>query len=154
MATYRSSLAAARPSSGQNHAANDAYNALAQSSASFIVQPSPITANDQLPVFAPLQMSPTHKRRHELLEREPEDSVEKDYQDALHESYNREARLKMEVIGLHAAGVLNGIYCNRLHSQLAAQEEKEQNAKKKKRQIDGGWLTKVFNRRRVVPTCR
>ncbi|KAF8548349.1 hypothetical protein OG21DRAFT_1564719, partial [Imleria badia] len=86
------------------------------------------------------------KRRHELLEREPEDSVEKDYQDALHKSYNCEARLKMEVIGLHAAGVLNGIYCNRLHSQLAAQEEKEQNAKKKERQIDGGWLTKFYQR--------
>ncbi|KAG8215289.1 hypothetical protein J3R82DRAFT_8850 [Butyriboletus roseoflavus] len=55
-----------------------------------------------------------------------------------------EAWLKTQVTDLHAADVLNGIYCNRLHSQLAAREEKEHNAKKKKGKLMGDGLPKYL----------
>ncbi|KAG8215132.1 hypothetical protein J3R82DRAFT_8602 [Butyriboletus roseoflavus] len=79
-----------------------------------------------------------------LLRRHPENSTERAYQDALHESYLQEDHLKTEVVSMQAATVLNGMYCDWLHGQLAAQAEKEQAMKKRKGKLMGDGLFKYL----------
>lgn len=122
----------------------EACEAIASTSASFLVGESPLSTNDCLPQFVPLEFSPTRKRRHELLDQEPGTDIEKAYKDALCASYLREDRLKMEAVSMQAAGVLNGMYCNQLHGQLVAQAEKEKNAKKRKGKLMGDGLPKYL----------
>ncbi|KAI9567284.1 hypothetical protein HD554DRAFT_2039605 [Boletus coccyginus] len=82
--------------------------------------------------------------KHELLDQEPENDIEKTYQDELHRSYYQEDCLKTAVISMQAAGILNGIYYNWLHSQLAVQVEKEQNVKKRNGKLMGDGLPKYL----------
>jgi hypothetical protein len=46
------------------------------------------------------------------------------YQTALHELKAREAQYKSTLLGMQSTVVLQGMFCERLSGQLAAQEEK------------------------------
>lgn len=99
---------------------------------------------DQLPAYQPLPLTPTRKRRHELLDRAPESVLERTYQEALRQSLARENQYKTSVIELQSAHVLQSIHCNRITNKLAAQEEKQREGKKKRGKLMGDGLPKLL----------
>ncbi|KAI6097707.1 hypothetical protein EV401DRAFT_1879686, partial [Pisolithus croceorrhizus] len=78
------------------------------------------------------------------LEREPENDVEHAYQDALQLSLARENQAKAELVGMHSTVVLQSLFCGRLSSQLAAQEEKQKEQKKRKGKLVGNGLPRLL----------
>ncbi|KAF9232929.1 hypothetical protein BU15DRAFT_67020 [Melanogaster broomeanus] len=101
---------------GWHPAARDAVESLASTSASFLVDGTPLTSAHRLPQFMPSPITPTrHKCTNPLLNEEPANEKEHAYQVALHESYAR---------------------------KLAAQEEKRK--KKKKGQLNGDGLPRLL----------
>ncbi|KAG1721314.1 uncharacterized protein EDB91DRAFT_1064444 [Suillus paluster] len=110
--------------------AEQAIEGLASTSAAFLISSSPVQSTHSLPTFIPIPITPTRKRNHDLLKTEPESAKEKLYQDALRGAYDRETHYKSSLAGMQSAVVLQSMSCDRLSSQLAAQEEKKKNSKK------------------------
>ncbi|KAF9224097.1 hypothetical protein BS17DRAFT_753132 [Gyrodon lividus] len=73
---------------------------------------------------------------------EPRNARETAYQTALHELEAREANFKSALLGMQSTVVLQGMFCERLSGQLAAQEEKLK--KRKKGQLNGDGLPRLL----------
>ncbi|KAG1721217.1 hypothetical protein EDB19DRAFT_1646620 [Suillus lakei] len=71
-------------------------------------------------IVSPLQ----YKQYSEILNCPPATEAEHKLQVALQESGQHKEETKHQMIGLQAASVLQIQYCNQVHGQLAAQEEK------------------------------
>ncbi|KIK32131.1 hypothetical protein CY34DRAFT_102187 [Suillus luteus UH-Slu-Lm8-n1] len=110
--------------------AEQVVEGLASTSAAFLVSSSPVRSTNSLPTFIPIPMTPTRKRNHDLLKTEPESAKEQLYQDALHTAYDCETHYKSSLVSMQSTIVLQSMFCDRLSSQLAAQEEKKQNSKR------------------------
>ncbi|KAF9246200.1 hypothetical protein BU15DRAFT_58308 [Melanogaster broomeanus] len=125
-------------------AAKDMIGSLATTSASFLVDKTPLTSANRLPPFLPSPISPTRnlKRKYALLTEEPRSAKEVAYQTALQEFEAREAKCKSALLGMQSTVVLQGMFCERLSGQLAAQEEKQK--KRKKGQLNGDGLPRLL----------
>ncbi|KAI6017782.1 hypothetical protein BKA83DRAFT_17153 [Pisolithus microcarpus] len=124
-------------------AAQEAAETLASTSASFLVHETPLTSANKLPAII-TPVTPTRKRTDKLLEQEPQNDVERAYQDALQLSLARENQAKAELVGMHSTVILQSLFCGRLSSQLAAQEEKQKEQKKKKGKLVGNGLPRLL----------
>jgi len=116
--------------------------ALASTSASFLLDKSPLTSADHLPPYTPVPITPTCKRRHSLLDEEPQTSKEHAYQDALRAAYSREEEHKHTLHGMQSTIVLQSMYCDQLSEKLAAQEEMKK--AKRKGQLVGDGLPRLL----------
>jgi hypothetical protein len=125
-------------------AAKDALDALASTSAAFLVDESPLTSAHQLPPFIPSPISPMRnlKQKYTLLADEPSNEKEAAYQKALLESQARDIQSKAAMVGMQSTIVLQGLFCERLSSQLAGQEDKQK--KRKKGQLNGDGLPRLL----------
>ncbi|KAG1733928.1 uncharacterized protein EDB91DRAFT_1057264 [Suillus paluster] len=110
-------------------AAHEAVTELSATSAAFLVAETPIHSSHRLPAFIPTPLTPTHKRKHDLLDHYPESDKEQMYQAALQDAYKCESKYKSALLGMQSTVVLQSIFCDCLSNQLAAQEEKK-NGKK------------------------
>ncbi|KAG1877152.1 hypothetical protein C8R48DRAFT_591462 [Suillus tomentosus] len=99
-------------------------------SAAFLVSSSPVQSTHSLPTFISTPITPTHKRKHDLLETEPESAKEQLYQDALRSAYDRKTHYKSTLVGMQSTIVLQSMFCDWLSSQFAAQDEKKKKTKK------------------------
>jgi hypothetical protein len=63
--------------------------------------------------------------------------MERKLQQALHEANSRNMHQKDMITGLQSATVLQGKYCETVHSQLAGDEEKKKGTKKGRLMGDG-----------------
>jgi hypothetical protein len=109
-----------------NTLVNKALDNLTSSSAAFLVSDTPITLEHQLPAFTPSSFTPTRKQTHSVLDCKPETEHEQACHDALQEVYERESGYKGALYKMQSMVVLQGMFCDRLLSQLASQEEKKQ----------------------------
>ncbi|KAF8837151.1 hypothetical protein BDN67DRAFT_909773 [Paxillus ammoniavirescens] len=109
----------------QTGPARQVVSTLASTSAAFLVSPSPITSSQRLPQFIPTPLTPMRKRKHDLLEVEPETEREQALHKALDESYTRELYYRSTLVGIQLNIVLQSMYCDKLSGQLAAQEERK-----------------------------
>ncbi|KAF9225130.1 hypothetical protein BS17DRAFT_807511 [Gyrodon lividus] len=125
-------------------AAKDMVGSLATTSASFFIEKTPLTSVNQLPPFLPSPISPTRNLKHKyaLLMEEPRNTREMAYQTALRELEAREANFKSALLGMQSTVVLQGMFCEQLSGQLAAQEEKQK--KRKKGQLNGDGLLRLL----------
>jgi hypothetical protein len=115
-----------------------AVNSLVSSSASFLVNQDPIASTSaQPPAFNTVMLSPAKGHYQRLLGLEAVTVHDLEYQAALREAEVREAHFKGVIAGLQSAALLQGRYCDTLHHQLAAQEEKSLSKKKGKLVGDG-----------------
>ncbi|KIK78243.1 hypothetical protein PAXRUDRAFT_164515, partial [Paxillus rubicundulus Ve08.2h10] len=73
---------------------------------------------------------------------EPRNTREVAYQAVVHELMARDARHKCTLLGMQLTTVLQGMYCEWLSGQLAAQEEKQK--KRKKGQLTGDGLPRLL----------
>ncbi|KAG1882514.1 hypothetical protein F4604DRAFT_1744553 [Suillus subluteus] len=110
-----------------NTLVGQALDDLASSSASFLVSDTPITSRDHLPAFTPTPFTPTRKRKHAVLDHQPETEHEHECHNALREAYEREDYYKGALYGMQSTAVF----------QLAAQEEKKLARKREKLVGDG-----------------
>lgn len=101
---------------------------LQASSAGFLVGQSPIKPSSALPVHV-TSMNIPFAIPEAILSKVPETVLEQQLQDSLMEVVRREASQYSTITNLQASMVLQSIYCERLRSQLHAQENK---ASKKK----------------------
>lgn len=76
--------------------------------------------------------------KHDLLETKPESAKEQLYQDALHSTYNHETHYESALVGMQSTIILQSMFCDRLSSQLAAQDEKKKKTKKDGQLIGDG----------------
>jgi len=76
-----------------------------------------------------MSFTPTRKRIHSVLDCKPETEHEHACHDALREAYERESVYKGALYGMQSTVVLQGMFCDKLSSQLASQEEKKQGKK-------------------------
>jgi len=125
-------------------AAGEAAEALASMSTLFLVRETPLTSANRLPQFIPSPLTPTHRQKHQLLDVDPKNETKRTYQDALRQSYTREDQSKAELIRVQSSVVLQAMFCERLSSQLAAQEEKQKSAHKKKGKLVGDGLPRLL----------
>ncbi|KIK82135.1 hypothetical protein PAXRUDRAFT_42029, partial [Paxillus rubicundulus Ve08.2h10] len=114
----------------------ETVDTLASTSGSFLVEKTPLTSLHCLPTYTPMSISPTHKRQHKLLEEEPCNEKERAYQNALRDSYSREANYKSALLGMQSTVVLQSMYCDWVAGQLTALEEKRKKQKKGKLNAD------------------
>jgi hypothetical protein len=68
-------------------AAHKAMTELSATSAAFLVAETPVHSSHQLLAFIPTPLTPTHKRKHDLLDHNPESDKEWMYQEALRDAY-------------------------------------------------------------------
>ena len=73
---------------------------------------------------------------------EPSNEKEAAYQKALRESQARDIQSKAAMVGMQLTIVLQGLFCERLSSQLAGQEDKQK--KRKKGQLNGDGLPRLL----------
>ncbi|KIK77750.1 hypothetical protein PAXRUDRAFT_776520, partial [Paxillus rubicundulus Ve08.2h10] len=107
-----------------------AISTLASTSAAFLVSPSPIHSSQRLPQFVPTPLTPTQKRKHDLLEMELEMEKEKALQKVLDEAYADVSYYKSTLMGTQSNLVLQSMYCDKMSGQLAAQEERKSKKKR------------------------
>ncbi|KIK80834.1 hypothetical protein PAXRUDRAFT_157583 [Paxillus rubicundulus Ve08.2h10] len=112
------------PSTGWHLAAEEAAEALTSTSVSFLVLETPLTSTHCLPAFILSLLTPTRKWKHQLLYRDPENKTVLMCQDELWQLYACEDQSNAELTRIQATAVMQLMYCERLSSQLAAQEEK------------------------------
>ncbi|KAI6019098.1 hypothetical protein EDC04DRAFT_2576127 [Pisolithus marmoratus] len=124
--------------------AKEAIETLASTSASFLVHETPLTTANQLPTFVTTPVTPTRKHSHRLLEREPESDLECAYQGALQLSLARENQAKAALVGMQSTVVLQSLFCGRLSNQLAAQEDKQKEQKKRRGKLVGDGLPRLL----------
>ncbi|KAG1727286.1 uncharacterized protein EDB91DRAFT_1239549 [Suillus paluster] len=93
--------------------AEQVIKGLASTSAAFLISSSPVQSTHSLPTFILIPITLTRKQNHDLLKTEPESAKE-----------------KFSLVGMQSAIVLQSMFCDRLSSQLTAQEEKKKNSKK------------------------
>ncbi|KIK10643.1 hypothetical protein PISMIDRAFT_33559, partial [Pisolithus microcarpus 441] len=122
----------------------EAAEALASTSASYLVNTTPLTSENQLPAYQPSPLTPTRKQKHTLLDREPASELEQTYQEALCQSLAREDQYKASTVEMQSVLVLQTMHCNRIMSQLAAQEDKEKKRKKRKGKLMGDGLPRLL----------
>ena len=115
---------------GNDSTAKDAVEALASTSASFLLNNTPLTSTNHLPTYTPIPITPTRKHHHSLLDEEPQTSKECAYQDALHAAYSHEEEYKHTLHGMQSTVVLQLMYCHQLSEQLAPQDEAKKARKK------------------------
>lgn len=113
-------------------------NSLASTSASFLVSSSPLHSSSQFPRYIPASISPSRKRKSKLLDFEPETQREWALQQGLVAAHEREAAQKAMMGGMQSTIILQGMYCDSLHGQLAAQEEAKNNSKKRGKLMGNG----------------
>jgi len=104
---------------------------LASTSGSFLVSSSPLCSSSRLPHYVPTPISPSLKRKSDFLNLEPETRREQELQEKLAAAHEREVMHKSMMHGMQSTIVLQGMYCDALNSQLAAQEESKNNPKKR-----------------------
>jgi len=85
---------------------------LSSTSATFLVSKKLVESSDQLPCLPNANVSPSNKRKHILLETKPKTDCERELQQALSNSYTREADLEGANQGIQATMVLQGMYCD------------------------------------------
>ena len=85
---------------------------LSSTSAAFLVSKKLVESSDQLPCLPNANVSPSNKRKHILLETKPKTDCERELQQALSNSYTREADLEGANQGIQATMVLQGMYCD------------------------------------------
>ncbi|KAF9227317.1 hypothetical protein BS17DRAFT_459041 [Gyrodon lividus] len=147
-----STAGATEVESGETHrghlrwqaAAKDMIGSLATMSASFLIEKTPLTSVNQLPPFLPSPISPTQnlKCKYALLMEEPRNTWETAYRTVLRELEACEANFKSALLGMQSTVVLQGMFCEWLSGQLAAQEEKQK--KRKKGQLNGDGLPRLL----------
>ena len=102
---------------------------LSSTSAAFLVSEKPVESSHQLPCLPNINVSPTNKWKHNLLEKKPKTEHECELQQALSNAYTRQAELKSENRSIQASMVLQVMYCDRIQKQLQGQEKKKDKAK-------------------------
>lgn len=103
-----------------------------------LVLSEPLVSTDPIPSF---QLNPIHGTPPVLPNFEPKTTMEKNLLLLLWESEGCKAALQAWLRKAQASNVLNQLYCNRLHSQLAFTEEKNKKVKgKRKGQLMGNGL--------------
>jgi len=110
-------------------------NALASTSAAFLVSDSPIASTSRLPSLQTFEISPVY-RPHSLLtgsDSEPLTDRERLLMTALQDSHNERARLKEQMMGMQAQSLLQASYVEGVRIQLQTLEEKKSRGKKKAR---------------------
>ncbi|KAF8156997.1 hypothetical protein B0H34DRAFT_848503 [Crassisporium funariophilum] len=110
-------------------------NALASTSASFLVSDSPIASTSRLPALRTFEISPhvTHHSSAIDFSKEPPTEREKVLITALEVSYQRNAHQKDAMTGMQAQGLLQAAYVEDVRGQLQSQEERKKQGKKKGR---------------------
>jgi len=98
---------------------------LSSTSAAFLVSKKLVESSDQLSCLPNANVSPSNKRKHILLETKPKTDCERELQQALSNSYTREADLEGANQGIQATMVLQGMYCDCVQQQLQGQEKKK-----------------------------
>jgi len=125
-------------------ATGEAAEALASTSTLFLVGETPLTSANRLPQFIPSPLTPTHRRKHQLLDMDLKNETECTYQDMLRQLYTCEDQSKAELIRVQSSVVLQAMFCERLSSQLAAQEEKQKSTHKRKGKLIGDGLPRLL----------
>lgn len=116
--------------------------------ASFLVTSSPVLSTSQLPPVTSNLISPEKPRNVQLLELEPLTEMERHLQAALHEANKWNSVQRKQMVAMQSALVLNGVYCNLVRGQLAAQEESRK--KKAKGRLVGDGLPRLLSSREFV----
>nr|GAT48919.1 predicted protein [Mycena chlorophos] len=118
-----------------------AFDALRNSSASFIISSSPITSAANPPGFVPRLISPQKSRKRHydsLLGVPPSTVLEEQLQEALGNLMGRYNTMKSDLIAMQSSLVLNAAYCDRIRGQLAARESAQ--SKKRATRLVGDGL--------------
>ncbi|KAJ7442313.1 hypothetical protein FB451DRAFT_1057607 [Mycena latifolia] len=116
-----------------------AVDNLSRTSASFLTTSSPLKSASAPPAFKPFTISPMKSisRYAGLLERPIQSAREQELVDALRESEAQDSVRKRSMVEMQAGVMLAGMYSNRAHTQLQAQETRRQRKSGKKRMGDG-----------------
>ncbi|KAJ7436663.1 hypothetical protein B0H11DRAFT_2206972 [Mycena galericulata] len=123
-------------------------------SASFLTSlTSPSKSTSLPPSFKPFTISPLKQtaRYPELLERPPATAREQELVDVLRDYEHHDMERKKAMIAMQAGVVLAGMYTDRAHSQLQAQEEKK--ARKNGRRKMGDGKAKYFMGDEFIQLC-
>ncbi|KAJ7053423.1 hypothetical protein C8F01DRAFT_996450 [Mycena amicta] len=133
--------------------ARTAVDSLSTTSASFLTSTSPLKSTSLPPAFKTFTISPIKQtaRYPELLERPPATAREQELVDALRSYERRDVARKTSMIEMQASLVLAGMYVDRTHGQLQAQEEKKN--KKKSRRKMGDGKAKYFTGDEFLKLC-
>jgi hypothetical protein len=115
----------------------DTFARLSQSSAHPLFSTEPITSETQPPAFDTFLMSLV-KHHGDLLSIEPQTEHEQLLQVALREMEIREAYQKGQLHGQQAAIILQNVYCEKVHRQLATKEEKKKKTGGRKKLVGDG----------------
>lgn len=115
-----------------------AYDAIRDSSASFLLNSSPLQSHMKPPNHAVAEISPFKNRYQHLLNEEPLTEQAKVLQEALREAQNRESSHKTAMISMQATVVLNTLFVAKAQTQLQAAEESAKPKPKKKRLMTDG----------------
>jgi hypothetical protein len=106
-----------------------AVDAIASTSAAFLVSKTPPNSKAKPPRFAPYTVSPVRCRQRAILDDEPQTEREGDLIQALKEADEQDEWRKRAMIGMQATAVLQGMYVAKVQGHL---EEHETRAGKKK----------------------
>ena len=119
-------------------AINKAIKQLLEGSLASLVSSSTMTSSTAVHHNTNQLVSPTKSRIPEALRTVPKTMAEIFLLGALRESKAHAADLKLHVLELQAANILNEAYCSRLRGQLAHKEEKQANPKGKGKLMGSG----------------
>lgn len=111
--------------------AQDVMDALRSTAASFLVSPSPVSADSLPPRYLPSIISPMKRRYQVLLSQPPATRLEHRLQEALAESEERDHLRKGVVVDMQAATILQGLYVDRVQEKLQVQKDKEGRKRRK-----------------------
>ncbi|KAJ3746480.1 hypothetical protein DFH05DRAFT_953283 [Lentinula detonsa] len=119
---------------------------LATTSASFLIDNSPMKSISKPPIFQPAKMSPrkSTSRYTGLIKRPVHSAHESDLRDALMESEGRDAARKEDLILVQAGAVISNLYAMRANKQMQGSEEKAKNRGKGKKRLMGDGKAKLF----------
>jgi hypothetical protein len=115
----------------------DTFAQLSQSSAHPLFSTEPVTSETQPPAFDAFLMSPV-KHHGDLLLIEPQTECKQLLQVALHEMEIHKAYQKGQLHGQQAAIILQNVYCEKVHRQLATKEEKKKKTGGRKKLVGDG----------------
>ena len=118
-------------------AATAALHDLPDTDVGFLYSGQPVKSTSKLPPLPTAFISPCKPHNTDLLLMTATTDMEQQLQQALREANDRDMHRKDTVAGLQSAAVLQGKYCEVVHSQLAGNEEKKQGTRKGKLVGDG-----------------
>ena len=120
-----------------------AVDQLADSSAGFLVSGDKVQATDQLHLdVAQINPNPHCHPEPVILDTPPRTELEKKLYKAYQEELMHGAYQEGVIVGYRSALVLQNVYCEKVHRQVAAAETKVAKSKEKK-----GWLPRDGHRR-------